>query len=129
MNDKKIGSSKDAFDQIKMEFDTFQEKVLIIGVTSKNEFKYKKMLSLGSHTSSVIDPLVIFRDLLLNDCTKFFLFHNHPSGDIQPSNADLVVTKKLIEQCNIMGITFLDHIVFSDETYFSMFDNDVGGFM
>ena len=124
----KINNSLDAYKLIKDDFDTFQEKVFIIGVDTKNNFKYKKLIGMGGNNYSVIDPLVIFRDLLLNNCTKFFLFHNHPSKDLTPSTEDIEITKIINKQSKIMNIGFLDHIIFSDENHYSFFDNDEGGF-
>lgn len=124
----KINCSKDAFNEIKSEFDDFQEKVYIIGVDTNNQFKYKKLINMGDVNVSIISAKVIFRDLLVNKCFRFFLFHNHPSRNVKPSIDDIKATETLKKQSEIMDIQFLDHIIFSDKEFYSMFDNSEGGF-
>lgn len=120
----RLTSSNLAYEYVRSKFDTFQEKVFLVGVTSKNTVRFCKMVSCGGHDWSSIDNRVLFRELLLGDCVRFFLFHNHPSGDVQPSENDNNATKKLKEQCEFMGFEFLDHIIFSDMFFYSYFDND-----
>ena len=124
MENKKINNSEDVFNEVKKDFSNFQEKVTLVGVNAKNEILYKKVIFMGGVNTSIIDKRIIFQELLLNNCSRFFLAHNHPSGDITPSQSDFNSTKELKKASEIMEIQFLDHIVYSKDKFYSMFDNE-----
>ena len=88
-----------------------EEHCFLIGVNNKNKPVGFFELSHGSVCSSIVSPREIFIRLLLSGSVRFFLAHNHPSGDPSPSQEDLVLTRKLIECGKLMGIELLDHII------------------
>ena len=71
------------------------------------------------------DPKKIFKAALENNASSIILCHNHPSGNIKPSEADIKLTKKLKDAGLMMDISVLDHIIVGDNTYFSFADENL----
>lgn len=86
-----------------------------------------RMVSLGSYSASIVDVKFILSLALKCNSSALVIAHNHPSGSVNPSVADLRVTRELLEACNVMDIRLLDHIILSpfDFIYFSFADNHV----
>ena len=80
-----------------------------------NQKKYidKKLLFKGTVNFSLVHPREIFRDAIIDNAHSIICVHNHPSGNLDPSSADLGVTKQLKEAGDIIGINLLDHIIVS----------------
>ena len=99
--------------------DEAQEILLIVILNSQNEINAIHRVFQGSLNSSVAQPREIFRSALLNNGAKVMIYHNHPSGNLEPSRADLHFTERLVEAGNILGVEVLDHIIVSDRHWFS----------
>lgn len=82
----------------------------------------KRMLTAGTLTSTIIDIRRIVKLALLSNATSVILAHNHPSGNSQPSTADISETEKLRQACSIFDISLIDHIIICDRDYFSFAD-------
>jgi DNA repair protein RadC len=82
-----------------------------------------KMLSMGSQVACVIETKTIFQASILMHACSIAIAHNHPSGNLQPSDSDRNLTNKLVNGLKLFDITLLDHIILSDETYFSFADS------
>ncbi len=80
------------------------------------------MISSGGVTGTVADPKVIFRSALEHNASSIILVHNHPSGQLKPSTADINLTKKLVSAGKSLEIPVLDHLIFADNGYFSFAD-------
>lgn len=96
-----------------------QEKVYALFLDSKNKVIAEKVICKGTLNRSIIHPRDIFRRAVIYNCASFVLAHNHPSGDVNPSNQDLNFTAKIKQASSMMGIDFLDHFIVSDVDYFS----------
>ena len=80
-----------------------------------------KFLNGNSITGTVIDVRVIFQYALLSNALNIILCHNHPSGNLKPSEADIAITKKVVKGAKLLDLTILDHIILSSQDdYFSM---------
>ena len=79
-------------------------------------------ISRGGVSGTVVDPKLIFKNALKHLASSIILVHNHPSGQLKPSNADISITKKLKEAGNVLEIEVLDHLIISDEGFFSFAD-------
>lgn len=77
----------------------------------------------GGFTSTIVDIRLIIREALMKRATAIALCHNHPSGNIRPSNEDDRITGNLVSACKIMNIRFLDHIILADNRYYSYSDD------
>lgn len=83
-------------------------------------------ISTGGITGTVADPRLIMAVALKSGATGIILAHNHPSGNLQPSVADVEITKKIQSACNFLDIKLLDHIiVVPQQTYFSFVDENL----
>jgi DNA repair protein RadC len=99
-----------------------QEYFYCVYLDNKNNIIDKKLLFIGTINRSIVHPREIFREAYLLSASKFICLHNHPSGDITPSNEDIYLTKNLIEISYIQGITFLDHLIISNNKYYSFYN-------
>ena len=79
----------------------------------------KKMITVGTLKSTPIDHRRVIKEALLTNATAIILFHNHPSGSAVPSVSDINETQRLKRACDIFDIEFLDHIILTDESFYS----------
>lgn len=79
-------------------------------------------VSSGGMTGTVADPRIILRYAILAGATSIVLAHNHPSGNLKPSQADGALTQKIKHACQFVDISVMDHIIVNGEGYFSMAD-------
>jgi DNA repair protein RadC len=103
------------------QLDAEKEHVWIMGMSGQNVIKYIELIALGSMQACTIHPREVFRFAVLKGTSGIILCHNHPSETIQPSDADITVTRRLRQAGDILGIHVLDHIIISNEIdgYFS----------
>ena len=119
----RITSSADAVEVIKANLlDLIHEEFWILVLNRANFVLRKIQISRGGISGTVADPKLIFRYALEHSGSSIILVHNHPSGNLQPSQADLTLTKNLKEAGKFMEIPVLDHIIVSDNRYFSFAD-------
>lgn len=97
-----------------------QENVMALYLNTKNEIIKKEILFVGSINSSVAHPREIFKGAIRCNAARIILAHNHPSGNPEPSRADIVFTKQLAEAGELMGIELLDHFVIGETNYVSL---------
>ena len=119
----KIGGSKDAFQifQLKLE-DLPHEEFWVMLLNRANKVIETKLVGRGGVSSTVVDSKVIFSFALESLASGIILAHNHPSGNLKPSNSDIRLTKKLVDAGKIMEVPILDHIIVGDNDYFSFAD-------
>lgn len=96
-----------------------QENFVVVYLDVKNKIITYKTLFVGTIDKSVVHPREIFKEALLVSSSKVLLIHNHPSGDVTPSDADISVTLKIKEAGKLVGIAVLDHIIVGNNRHFS----------
>ncbi|KAF5090570.1 hypothetical protein DSECCO2_16360 [anaerobic digester metagenome] len=113
---RRISSPKDAVG-IGQQFleDADREQVIVCCLDTKNQPLSISVVSMGILNSSLIHPREIFKTAILTNAASIMLFHNHPSGDPEPSNEDLSITQRIKEAGVLMGIELLDHIIIGTE--------------
>ena len=116
-----ISSPKDVADFMmgKMEHLT-QEKFIALFLNSKNVIIKQKTIFVGTLNSSIMHPREIFSEAIKCASNAIIVLHNHPSGDVTPSNEDIKTTERLKKCGQVLGIDLLDHIIIGDHTYLSM---------
>lgn len=120
---EKITSSKDIFDFFHAAFmDLAYEEFHVLLLNRSNYIIRKELISRGGIAGTVVDPKIIFKIALEHMACAIILCHNHPSGNLRPSNEDISLTKKLKEAGTLLEIPILDHIIISDSSYFSFAD-------
>ena len=101
------------------------EQFWVVMLKRNNEVIQKRVISLGGVSGTVADPKVIFKRALEDLASGIILVHNHPSGNLKPSQADIRLTEKLKNAGNLLEIPVLDHIIFTDDGYFSFADESL----
>ena len=97
--------------------DYHKEHFYIIPINSRN-FSIAE-ISIGSLNASIVHPREVFAEAIKNKAASVIFAHNHPSGDPEPSEDDLIITKKLVESGKILGIEIIDHIIITKSKFFS----------
>ena len=97
--------------------DYHKEHFYIIALNSRDHSIAE--VSVGSLNASVVHPREVFAEAIKNKAASVVFVHNHPSGDPEPSEADLVLTKRLVESGKILGIEVADHIIVAKDDFFS----------
>jgi hypothetical protein len=82
-----------------------------------------ELVTVETLTSSLVHPRETFRRAVIAGSNSIIIAHNHPSGDVDPSDEDMKVTKVMFEAGNLLGITMVDHIIFTKDNYFSFRNN------
>lgn len=122
----RIRSSNDAYEVLRPYLsDLSHEEFWIILLNRANEVIKCEKVSSGGVSGTVADPKIIFKYALENLASAIILSHNHPSGNLSPSQADKDLTKKLKAAGNNLDIPVLDHLIFTDKTYFSFADEGI----
>ncbi|GAB5055002.1 MULTISPECIES: JAB domain-containing protein [Pediococcus] len=96
-----------------------QERLTLLCLNTKNKIVFEKMIFKGSLNSATVHPREIFFEALRVGANKIMVTHNHPSGDVSPSQQDIQFTKRLKDCGILMGIEVLDHIITGSMTYYS----------
>ena len=99
--------------------DRDKEHFYVMHLNTRSRLKLVEVVSVGTLTSSLVHPRETFRRAIVEGAASIIIAHNHPSGEVDPSDEDTRVTKRMYEAGELLGITMLDHIVFSSEGYFS----------
>ncbi len=120
---KEITSSMQAFNILQNNFNPFAEEVWAIALNPQLQVLGTAMIFRGTADQCQIHPRDIFRFLINKNASSFILAHNHPSQEIHPSERDITLTRKIQKSGVLMQIPLQDHIIFSDEKYFSMADH------
>lgn len=92
---------------------------------NKQEVIERKLLYLGTVNSSITHTREIFKEAYKLSATSIICLHNHPSGDVAPSKADIMFTNNLVNTGNIQGIPIVDHIIVSDSNFYSFFEHNI----
>lgn len=118
-----VKSSNDAFRYLSHIFtDLNHEEFHILLLSRSNSIKSSALISKGGLSGTVADGKLIFKKALEESASAIILCHNHPSGNLKPSQADIQLTKKLKEFGAMIDLPVLDHIIFTDNNYFSFAD-------
>ena len=126
INQIKIYSSDTIFNYYKNKLgDKLQEYFYCVYLDTKNHIIKDKLLFIGTINQSLVHPREVFKEAYLLSAASIICIHNHPSGNVNPSNNDIIITKQLREVGLLLGINVLDHIIIGKEKYYSFNDNGV----
>lgn len=118
-----ITQSRDAADYFSPILgDLGHEEFWILLLSRSNAVKDKFMVSKGGLTGTVIDVRIILKTALERTSSAMILCHNHPSGNLRPSDADQKITRKIKDAASLMDIAVLDHVIIAHDRYFSFAD-------
>lgn len=106
-----IDSPEKAVEQLADIRDKKQEHFVCLTLDGANRLIAKRIITIGTLTSSLVHPREVFADAITDRAAGIIVAHNHPSGSLDPSKADLEVTTRIRESATLLGITMLDHII------------------
>jgi DNA repair protein RadC len=88
-----------------------REHFLVLLLNARHEVMLQDTVSIGSLNASIVHPREVFKPAVIESAASVVLVHNHPSGDPEPSEEDLAITKRLVKAGEILGIGILDHVI------------------
>jgi len=119
---KKIRCAEDIYDELKEYKNKKQEYFIVITIDGASHIIEKRVVFIGTLNRSLIHPREIFADALTDRAAAIIIAHNHPSGQLEASDEDITVTKRVKESAELLGIDLIDHIIFTNKKYLSLRD-------
>lgn len=121
-----ISSSADVAAYLQTLFKDYQHEVFaVLFLNRSNKINHFQIISEGGITGTVADPRIILKRALEENAVSLILCHNHPSGSLKPSRADEELTQKIKEASRFFDIKVLDHLIVSEDGYFSFADEGI----
>lgn len=123
----KITSSRQVYDLLRPFFEEhmeYRELFYVVYLNRGNRVLGVVKISEGGCSGTVVDNKMVFQGALLASASAIILAHNHPSGNLRPSDNDIALTKKCKEAGRVLEIDVLDHVILSDEGYYSFADEN-----
>jgi DNA repair protein RadC len=112
-----IDSVEKAVEQLAYIKNKKQEYFVAMTLDGANRLIAKRTISIGTLTNSLVHPREVFADAITDRAASIIVAHNHPSGDVKASRADLELTARLVEAANLLGISLIDHIVVTKKNF------------
>ena len=110
---------REIWEELKDLRDHKKEHFVIFYLDSRNQEIKREIVSVGSLNANLVHPREVFEPAVRNLAAQIILAHNHPSGDPEPSEDDLEITKRLVESGKILGIEVIDHIIITKTGFIS----------
>ena len=121
-----VKTSRDIAEYLKALLKDYTHEVFaVLFLNQANKINHFEIISKGGITGTVADPRIILKKALEEDATSIVLSHNHPSGSLKPSRADEEITKKITAAAQFFDIKVIDHIIVSEEGYYSFADEGI----
>ncbi len=118
-----LNNSKDLYDFLYLSIGEKQRECFqVVFLNAKNKVISTETLFQGTLTASAVYPREVVNAALRNNASAIIFAHNHPSGDPEPSQEDIAITRQLIFACRVMGITVHEHLIIGEKKYFSFAD-------
>lgn len=119
-----IRGSQDITGYLQVRLKDYRHEVFaVLFLNRANKINHFEIISEGGITATVADPRIILRKALEHDAVHIILCHNHPSGSLQPSQQDEWLTRKIRDAARLFDIILIDHVIVSDQGYYSFADN------
>ena len=120
-NSEAITGAKDLFNNIqKIDIDFTQENFILFSLDTQNKIIASEIIFKGGLNGCLIDPKTLFRKALLNNANSIIIAHNHPSGNLKPSNEDRSIFNKLKRIGKDLQLNLLDSIIFNENQFYTM---------
>jgi DNA repair protein RadC len=115
-----VRSSHQAFEYLKDMGSGKKEQLRGLYLNSRHEVIHDEVISVGSLTANIVHPREVFQPAVAYGAVAVIIAHNHPSGSLEPTEADLDVTMQLIDAGRLLGIDLLDHLIITETTFISI---------
>lgn len=96
-----------------------KEHFLALYLDARNVVIHEEIVSIGSLNANIVHPREVFRPAIVHAAAALVVVHNHPSGDVSPSQEDMQLTRRLVETGRVLGIEILDHVIISESSFLS----------
>lgn len=123
LKDKKVElilAPRDVWENLKDIRDNKKEHFIVFYLDTRNQKIKREVISVGTLNANLVHPREVFEPAIYQTAAQILIAHNHPSGDIKPSDDDLAVTKRLLEAGKILGIEIIDHVIVSENSFLSL---------
>ena len=124
---QKISNSQGAYEILTNLFPEntmdYRETFIVLYLNRANQVLGYSVISQGGTSNTTVDIKMVIQTALLANASCIMLVHNHPSGNVQPSSDDNKITKRIMEAAKLFDITVLDHLIITNENYYSFTDN------
>jgi DNA repair protein RadC len=115
---------EEIFSLVRHYADRKQERFISLSLNGAHEVMAVRVVTIGLVNRTIVHPREVFADLIQDRAAAFIVAHNHPSGRISPSPEDDDITDRLLKASEILGLHFLDHLIFSETAWWSYRQND-----
>ncbi|MDD5528322.1 MAG: DNA repair protein RadC [Patescibacteria group bacterium] len=115
-----INSAKDAVAQLQELRTAKKERFVVLYLNARNQLIHKETISIGTLNASLVHPREVFEPAVRNPASQIIIAHNHPSGDLSPSEEDIKITGRLKAAGELLGIEVLDHLIVVENNFFSL---------
>ena len=109
----------DIYNLIRHHADRRQERFLCLSLNGAHEVLAVRIVTIGLVNRTIIHPREVFADPIHDRASAIVVAHNHPSGSLKPSSEDNEITRRLMASADLLGLNFLDHLIFSETSFFS----------
>ncbi len=116
----RITSASDVYAQLHDYTTKEKEYFLLITLDGASHIIEKRVIHIGTLNQSLVHPREVFKPAILDNSAGIIIAHNHPSGTLKASRADIQITQRLKEVAKLVGIELLDHVILSKEGYYSL---------
>lgn len=110
---------QDIWNELKDIRDHKKEHFVIFYLDSRNQEIKREIISVGTLNASLVHPREVFEPAIMHSSAQIIIAHNHPTGEAQPSQEDVIMTTRLVEAGKILGIEIIDHIIVTKNTHYS----------
>ena len=97
-----------------------REVFKVLHLNARNQVVFEEIIAVGSVSTCIVHPREVFRNAVSAGASSLVLAHNHPSGDVSPSQDDINLTRRLVQAGEIMGIDILDHVIVGKDDFLSL---------
>ncbi len=119
----RVSCSRDAYNALApLISDLHHEEFYVLYVNKMNEVFDRQQVSVGGTSGTVVDVKIVMREALLRRAAGIIIAHNHPSGSLSPSQADIEMTRRIKKAGEVMDLTLLDHLIISERGFYSFAD-------
>jgi DNA repair protein RadC len=118
-NSLKVNCAEDIFSLVSHYADRKQERFIVVSLNGAHEALAIRVASIGLVNRTLIHPREVFADPLMDRAAAIAVAHNHPSGQLEPSQEDIEVTRRLASVGHTLGVNLLDHLIFSQTGFWS----------
>lgn len=122
LKDKKynlILSPQDVWESLKDLRDNKKEHFVIFYLDTRNQEIKREIISVGTLNANLVHPREVFESAIVHSAAQIIVAHNHPSGNTEPSEEDLAITKRLVDAGKLLGIELVDHVIVSKSDFLS----------